>query len=387
MIESRLFLYTAIAILSLSFTILGYFALASYPSIGAILGFLVGGALSALLIQMNLTLRDYHKLLNRHLEQQNQKLMRVEQEIDKIKALNLEGIQDSYAAELQTMSRQNQWQKEIIEKLDALYLSLKFQEETEPESSITPSTTKSDGEKHPKLNQWLQSCQAEVMSFGIERPMKNSLKNIATFIDKHYRHLSDLMEKICNSIATNCQEFELNLSTQKPKELSVINNLGDRLKREHLLDYEYQNKGGGSRSAKITPLMNGDTEFLAGVWFEVSIYQKINKLLRGKNFRYNVIPNVKLRAANEQVREIDFVVLLNDQPLFIDCDIMVTENDIDGYADFCQNFNLQLHQIYFIGRELKQSNANAWTKKYGVQVINSSQIPEVLGNNIKLFTT
>ncbi|OAB57219.1 hypothetical protein AY600_11910 [Phormidium willei BDU 130791] len=88
--ESRFFLYVAIALLSLSFTVLGYLSLSSYPSIGAILGFVIGGVLSAFLARITLTLQNSQKLLNSHLAKRNEQLTRIEQAIDQLESLNLQ---------------------------------------------------------------------------------------------------------------------------------------------------------------------------------------------------------------------------------------------------------------------------------------------------------
>lgn len=403
--ESRFFLYVAIAILSLSFTVLGYLSLSSYSNIGAILGFIIGGVLSALLARIIVTLQDSHKLLNSHLAKRNEQLTRIEQVIDQLESLNLQDTLNTYVNELKNTSQQNQKQKQVLEQLSNLYVSLKSWDtqktstsqaekleveleenqetinitnnEAETSPQVLSSATKLEAKQYPKLTKWLESRKAELLSFGDNQTVSSSLKKIALFIEKHYDKLSGLMKEIRQSIAGNYEEVKVDLSNKSNQVLSVVNNFGDRLKKEKLLTYEYYREG-GSKFAKVTPLRSKKIEFLISDWLKSSVYQKLTKFFNGRQLKHEVIANANIRISNGQSSKVDFIFFVDNQPLFIKCDVTVSESRIGGYADFCRNCNLQPHQIYFVSPDVKNKTSNSLTSKHKIQVVNPSQVIAVL---------
>ncbi|OAB57220.1 hypothetical protein AY600_11915 [Phormidium willei BDU 130791] len=175
--------------------------------------------------------------------------------------------------------------------------------------------------------------------------MSFSLKKTALFIEKHYGKLSGLLKEIRQSIAGNNEEIKVDLSNKSNQVLSVVNNFGDRLKKEKLLTYEYYREG-GSKFAKVTPLRSKKIKFLISDWLKSSVYQKLTKFFNGRQLKHEVITNVSICISNGQSSKVDFIFFVDNQPLFIKCDVTVSESRIGGYADFCRNCNLQPHQIY-----------------------------------------
>ena len=401
MIESRFFLYVAIAVLSLSFTLLGYLSLSSYPSIGAILGFIIGGVLSALLARITLTLQDSHKLLNSHLAKRNEQLSRIEEAIDQLESLNLQDTLSTYVDELKNTSQQNEQQKQVLEQLSNLYVSLKSwdghntsttetqkakkqqDKETIKNTSDNKATTTpkipSDiaVKQYPKLTQWLQSQQSELVKFGPEKSLSTSLKKTALFIEKHYGKLSELMQKIRESISSDNQEIKINLSQESNQALSVINNFGDRLKKEKIINYKYYREE-GQKFANVTPLKSKNIKFLTSEWLKSCVDQKLTKFFNVRHLKHEVIADANICISNGQSSKVDFIFFVDNQPLFIKCDVTVSESRIGGYADFCRNCNLQPHQIYFVSPDIKNKNSNSLTSKHKIQVVNPSQVIAVL---------
>ncbi|USR92680.1 hypothetical protein NEA10_08175 [Phormidium yuhuli AB48] len=406
MIKSRFFLYVAIALLSLSFTVLGYLSLSSYPGIGAILGFIIGGVLSALLARITLTLQDSHKLLTRHLAKRNEQLTRIEQTLNQLESLKLQDTLNTYVDELKNTSQHNQQQKQILDQLSNLYVSLQSgdtqairtnqdeklevevqeeqeiiknltKQEAETSPQILPGATKSAAKQSQKLSHWLETQNAELLSFESNQSVSSSLKKIALFIEKHYDKLSELMKQIRQSIAGNYEEFNVDLSNKSVQALSVTNNFGDRLTKENMLSYKYYREG-GSKFAKVTPLKSKNIKFLISEWLNSSVHQKMTKFFQGKQLKHEAITNANIRLSNGQSSKVDFVFFVANQPLFIKCDVTVSESDIGGYAEFCRNVNLQPHQIYFVSPDVKNKKSNSLTSKHKIQVVNPSQVIEIL---------
>jgi hypothetical protein len=360
-----------------------------------------------------LTLQDSHKLLNRHLAKRNEQSTRIEQAINQLESLNLQDTLKTYVDELKKTSQQNKKQRQVLEQLDNLYVSLKswdtqkistsqaeeleleleenqeaIKKATQHEAEISPQVLSSainlDAKQYPNLAKLLESRKAELLSFGDNHTLSSSLKKTALFIEKHYGKLSGLLKEIRQSIAGNNEEIKVDLSNKSNQFLSVINNFGDRLKKEKLLTYEYYREG-GSKFAKVTPLRSKHIKFLISNWLKSSIHQKITKFFNGRQLKHEVITNASICISNGQSSKVDFIFFVDNQPLFIKCDVTVSESRIGGYADFCHSFNLQPHQIYFVSPDVKNKTSNSLSSKHKIQVVNPSQVIAVLEKQSKFI--
>lgn len=403
MIESRIFLYFAIAVLSLSFTILGYLSLVSYPSIGAILGFIIGAIFSALLARITLTLQNSHQLLNSHLAKRNEQLTRIEQAIDQLESLNLQDTLTTYVDELKKTSQQNKQQKQVLAQLDHLYQSLKsWNTKRDETAKHTESELQEDSKSSQRVvedskplseialdkpenaeifQQWLQSNGAELVSYTLSEEVDSSLDKTALFIGQNYKHLADVMEKIKQSISKNHKEFEVRISMKNAYELSTLSKFVENMKQIGLMEYEF-NQDKDLKIFKIRPLEK--IRFLTLGWPDRFLYQMLNNFLKKRDVDYEVVINPKIRIADNKLLGISFAFLVKETPFFFDCKVTTKEIYISKCAEFSKTLGLEDDQVYFVTADYNKKNAKNLAKTYNIKILSPAQISSQLSTIINI---
>jgi SOS response regulatory protein OraA/RecX len=406
MIESRFFLYVAIAILSLSFTVLGYLSLSSYPSIGAILGFIIGGVLSAFLARITLTLQDSHKLLNRHLAKRNEQSTRIEQAINQLESLNLQDTLKTYVDELKKTSQQNKKQKQVLEQLDNLYVSLKsWDSETDMATKIAEAELPGESKESRKITEhnkfssdssvdktknstkfqeWFRFYGTELVSHRVVKEVDSSLDKTAFFIGQNYKNLAEVMQKMCQSILTAYQGFEVEVSTASTHELSILHKFVKRMKQSGFINCQhYQNKD--SDVIKVVPLKNEKTQFLTFRWPERFTYQMLNNFLQKRGADYDVVINPKIKMADDKLITISFAFFIKETPFLFDCKATTRETHISKYAKFSKIFGLEGHQVYFVTADYNKQYAEQLAKTHDIKILSPAQISSELGEIMNLL--
>ncbi len=405
MIESRIFLYFAIAVLSLSFTILGYISLVSYPSIGAILGFIIGAIFSALLARITLTLQNSHQLLNSHLAKRNEQLTRIEQAINQLESLNLQDTLNTYVDELKKTSQQNEQQKQVLAQLDDLYQSLKSwdtkrDETAKPTESKLQEDSKSsqrviedskplseidldEPENAVKFQQWLQFYGTELVGYCMEKEVNSSLDKTAFFIGQNYKILGEIMQKMCQSILTTYQEFKVEVLTASSHEISILHKFVKKMKKTGFINHKsYRNED--SEVIEIVPLKNEKTQFITFRWPERFTYQMLNNFLQRRKVDYDVVINPEIKMADDKLIKISFAFFIKETPFLFDCKATTRETHISKYAKFSKIFGLEQNQVYFITADYDKQYAEQLAKNYDIKILSPAQISSQLSTIINI---
>jgi len=167
------------------------------------------------------------------------------------------------------------------------------------------------------LRNYLEQLNIKVLSHREPNPPDTPMNKMAIKMGKKYPHLAKLHRAIVRSIPNN-QAFSLDLANFSQLEISNSTQFCHNLYNlSFLSEYHYDRK-----KHKISGKVDRKPEilnFLNGIWFEQFIYAEIGDLLIRNNIHYECLINPQLEFANGDKFELDFLFLIGDQVLWIEC--------------------------------------------------------------------
>ncbi|OAB58472.1 hypothetical protein AY600_02945 [Phormidium willei BDU 130791] len=375
--------------MSFSLCLLGFLITSEAPHLGALMGFLVGGSLGILILQVSRfdpqskwrqtpqnDSHNYHQVTTRLdlLSKQVQQLGSTDQHEFKKTEQSLQKIK----IELDKLTND-------LNKLKQAFNLKKNQVKEEPiNSSKDDVLDNSCCPPSPHIQQWLNSYQVKVVNSHIRQDADAILDQTAIFIGSHYSLLSDMLHKIRQSLSLKNFGFQIHLTGESEQKISAVTNLGTTLKNMGLLSYSYQNKG-RQRIAHIRTLNSHGNQFLTGEWLERYIYHLIQKVLEQKDINYEALMNVVVKWKDGSQAEIDLLFFLKNRPLWIECKVANCEEAIARYSKLSDSFDLTQHQFFLVGLDLAENQAKVLTDIHHIQVLSPEDVPAAIENSLRVF--
>jgi|GEM_PF-2845666 hypothetical protein len=354
--KSRFFTYSAIAALSFSCTLFGYLAFSDHPRLGAVLGLVVGSFSGILLSKFMITSERNYEYLNQsitHLKTGSipVNLNRLYQNIKSLtKADNRQGY-----------TKQNQF----------------------IEFSLNEYCSKQEAHN---IQQWLASKNFTLIQSHITKKVDKTLDEIALTIGNNYSLLSDLMQGIRHSLSSEKTNFTLDLSGATTDKVDILINVCSQLETLGLIQYNYhEDKQNHQKIAYISPFQSNGNQFLTGQWLERYTYQIVTNFLDSKGVAYEALMNATILKANKQKIEIDILVIIQDNPLWIECKVTNHKKFISKYSAFAKQFKLRPQQMYLIVPNLPTQQVEDLTSLHNITVVTSDKIADALQSTLNFI--
>lgn len=180
---------------------------------------------------------------------------------------------------------------------------------------ISPATN------HPveRTIDWLNSLNIQVLKSRQPEPSDEVWDRVAWQLGENTKNptFDSLYRQLKIGITQNTTRY-LNFSEKSQKDLVLCLQFVRFLKDRSFLNSYYYDKN--NRTIRITPPENGTIRnFLTGGWLERYIHQKIIQYLDQEKMEYQCLANPELKFSNGDVFELDFLFLINNSPVWIEC--------------------------------------------------------------------
>ncbi|MEG3438683.1 hypothetical protein V0288_16250 [Pannus brasiliensis CCIBt3594] len=166
---------------------------------------------------------------------------------------------------------------------------------------------------------WLNSLNIQVLKSRQPEPSDEVWDRVAWQLGENTKNptFDSLYRQLKIGITQNTTRY-LNCSGKSQKDLALCLDFVRFLKdRSFLNSYSYDKN---NRTIRITPPENGTIRnFLTGGWLERYIHHKIIQYLEEKQIEYQCLANPELKFSNGDIFELDFLFLINDCPVWIEC--------------------------------------------------------------------
>ncbi|MEB3885147.1 Card1-like endonuclease domain-containing protein [Lyngbya sp. CCY1209] len=227
-----------------------------------------------------------------------------------------------------------------------------------------------------QLRQYLEQLNIKVLSSREPNPSDTPMNKMAVKLGKNYPNLARLHQAIVRSIPHN-QAFDLNLANSSQLEISNSTQSGHNLYNlSFLSEYHYDRK-----KRKITGKVDRKSEilnFFNGIWFEQFIYAEIDELFDRNNIDYECLINPQLEFANGDKFELDFLFLVNDKVLWIECKSGRNNNNLsyNRYENHKQVMQLPKERSLLVLLQASKEQTEELTQMRDLTIANTDNLIE-----------
>ncbi len=230
---------------------------------------------------------------------------------------------------------------------------------------------------------WLAARQIGLESCHQPDPAVDALFNrVALELGNRYSSLADLHKKMKQNAAKGTR-FMLSLADRNQYSQTDIKNCTQFCSHLHdasLLSFYRYDKT--SKTIQAALHNRGDlTGFFMGKWFERFVYRKIADFLIAQNLPYKCLMNAKVKFANGDRYELDFLFLVESQPIWIECKTTVGQDKgyLSRYSGHAELLGIPKSRALLVILEIEPAQALEWTSLWSMTVLTKDQLTQAFG--------
>ena len=113
-----------------------------------------------------------------------------------------------------------------------------------------------------------------------------------------------------------------------------------------------------------------------GKWFERFVYRKVADFLMAQSLAYKCLMNAQVKFANDDRYELDFLFLVEGEPVWIECKTSAGQNTnyLDKYSGHAKRLGIPKSRALLVILDLEKSQATEWTNLWGVKVVTKDDL-------------
>lgn len=282
--------------------------------------------------------------------------------------------------------------KEIKEQqLEILQLlksnSLKDDKYIKPNVLQIENTEENPNEIPVSIINFLKQKQIEIdlENSNIEFEFDETLDNIALYMGDKFQSLKKTVDALKKS-SSGLYPIKLYLKDGSTDEISFSCQLFSNLFKLALLsDYKYL------KSASIlTATVNRDNShainFFNGFWLERYIKIKLNKIINSlpQKINYNIAKGLRISLNNGKKGELDMIVEINNQIIWIEAKTGDYQKHIQKYSDLAKKIDVKKENVLLVlsDTNITEQTLTELNKLYNLTIVSIDKFPAVIEERI-----
>ncbi|MBW4467295.1 MAG: DUF1887 family protein [Pegethrix bostrychoides GSE-TBD4-15B] len=247
-------------------------------------------------------------------------------------------------------------------------------------AGVSPKLTAADPglENVEEAINWLAAHSVRVESYHQPDPQIDALFNrFALELGNHYSSLAALNKQIKFNAAKGTR-FVFSLADRAQYSQNDIKNCTQFCSRLHdaslLSFYRYDRT---SKSIQAALHRRDDlTAFFMGKWFERFVYRKVADFLNAQGLAYKCLMNAQVRFANQDRYELDFLFLVEGQPVWIECKTSAGQNTnyLAKYSDHAELLGIPKLRALLVILDIEKPQATEWTSLWGIRAVTKDDL-------------
>ena len=212
---------------------------------------------------------------------------------------------------------------------------------------------------------------------------------LAKYMGSNYASIRDLMERIKFSMS-NGNRFTFPIKSYPQHSISAMCQLCTRLYAiSFLRNYTY--KKSPNCIIEATPnRVPVAINFLTGKWFEIYIYQVIDKKLKEliaediiKESDIDIFRNVQIQIENGNYFEMDILVRIGEEYYWIECKTAKYQDHIYKYNKFAKQHGFDVKKTFLVILEVPDEVAHGLNDIYDIKICNRDSFEDIFYATIK----
>ena len=239
-----------------------------------------------------------------------------------------------------------------------------------------------------RLTEFLE--QKKIIINNIEKDECNTIfLQLAKYMGNNYYLIRDLMERIKCSIS-NGTRFIFPIKSYSQQSISAMCQLCTRLYDiSFLRNYTY--KKSPNYIIEATPnRVPMAINFLTGKWFEIYVYQIIDKKLKElitEDFievdDIDIFRNVQIQIENGNYFEMDILVRIGEEYYWIECKTAKYQDHIHKYNEFAKHHGFDVKKTFLVILDIPEDVAAGLNDIYDIKVCTRNSFAEIFYNTVK----
>lgn len=216
---------------------------------------------------------------------------------------------------------------------------------------------------------WLTSKGIQIKNYQSDGSVDKIFDQLSLYLGKKYNSLSGLYHTIKRNLSMNTDYVYYNVSNFTPTVISDITQFCTNMHR--LAFFTNYNYSRNTKTINITLQRSGNViNFFTGSWFERYIYNNVCSLLNKSKLSYSSISNAQIILPNGQNFELDFLFIVENKPIWIECKTGNYQNYMSRYPLVRRLLNMPISNSFLVILDLSDDIAESLSRLYNITVVN-----------------
>jgi hypothetical protein len=226
---------------------------------------------------------------------------------------------------------------------------------------------------------WLTARKVRLESYHQPDPDVDALFNrFAVELGSRYSSLASLHQQMKKN-AVRGTRFVFSLVDASQTDIKYCTQYCTNLRNASLLSFYRYDKT--SRSIQAALHRREDLiAFMNGKWFERFVYRKVADSLIAQQLDYKCLMNAQVRFANDDRYELDFLFLVEGQPVWIECktSVGIDTKYLEKYSKHAETLEIPKARALLVILNIDAAQAVDWTRLWKVTVIGKDSLQQAL---------